>query len=109
LCRLNSVGVNSIEDAYWFEDLRTLEEVIGQKILPMWTRARQSLPTGIGPLERLKTNLWTRIVNLDHQSIWNTWGKETKLSIHPFIHSVLIIIIVSPLSSIEELKIGQED
>jgi len=74
-CRFNSLGVNSIEDAYWFEDLVRLEESIGEKIVPMWTAARHSLPSGLAALENLKTRLWNRIIALDHQSIWNTWGK----------------------------------
>ena len=74
-CRFNSLGVNSIEDAYWFEDIGKLQDTIGGKVVPMWNVARQSLPSGLSGLEDLKTSLWNRLVNLDQQSIWNTWGK----------------------------------
>ncbi|ODN02096.1 Apoptosis-resistant E3 ubiquitin protein ligase 1, partial [Orchesella cincta] len=70
----NSLGVNSIEDAYWFEDIGRLQDAIGEKIVPMWTIARQTLPSGLAGLESLKNSLWNRIIGLDHQSIWNTWG-----------------------------------
>ncbi|XP_021944995.1 apoptosis-resistant E3 ubiquitin protein ligase 1 isoform X2 [Folsomia candida] len=72
--KFNSLGVNSIEDAYWFEDVVRLEESIGEKIVPMWNVARISLPSGLAGLESLKSRLWNRILTLDQQSIWNTWG-----------------------------------
>jgi hypothetical protein len=73
--KFNSLGVNSIEDAYWFEDTVRLEETIGEKIVPMFSVARLSLPTGLVGLENLKSRLWARILILDQQSIWNTWGE----------------------------------
>ncbi|CAG7785471.1 unnamed protein product [Allacma fusca] len=72
--KFNSLGVNSIEDAYWFEDIGKLQDTIGGKVVPMWNVARQSLPSGLSGLEFLNSSLWNRLVNLDQQSIWNTWG-----------------------------------
>jgi hypothetical protein len=73
--------VNSVEDAYWFEDVVRLEETIGDKIVPMWTAARHALPSGLQALETLKSKLWNRIAQLDQQAIFNTWGNNLLLFI----------------------------
>lgn len=72
--RFNSLGVNSIEDAYWFEDVLRLEELVGVKIVGVWMSAREALPSDLTGLENLKQRLWSRIIQEGQHSIWNSWG-----------------------------------
>lgn len=77
--KLLSVEVASLEDVYWLEDSRA-SQVLG-KDWPIWSQARQRLPTSKALLESLKADLWSTVVkSSQHQDAW-TWGGMLVVSV----------------------------
>ncbi|XP_063699374.1 apoptosis-resistant E3 ubiquitin protein ligase 1 isoform X1 [Culicoides brevitarsis] len=77
--RLISIEVSSLEDVYWLEDSRA-SQILG-KDWPIWSQARQKLPTSKSQLENLKSELWSTVVkSSQHQDAW-TWGGVLVVSV----------------------------
>ena len=71
--RLLQAEVVSLEDVYWLEDSRALQ--LTGKDFPLWSAARQTLPTSKDQLERFKSELWSAVVKeSQHEDAW-TWGE----------------------------------
>lgn len=69
----------SLEDVYWLEDSRA-SQLLG-KDWPIWSQARQNLPTSKPLLESLKADLWSTVVkSSQHQDAW-TWGGMLVVSV----------------------------
>lgn len=74
-----SVEVASLEDVYWLEDSRA-SQVLGKE-WPVWSQARQRLPTSKSLLDSLKADLWSTVVkSSQHQDAW-TWGGMLVVSV----------------------------
>ncbi|XP_021704031.1 apoptosis-resistant E3 ubiquitin protein ligase 1 isoform X1 [Aedes aegypti] len=77
--RLVAIEVTSLEDVYWLEDSRA-SQILG-KDWPIWSQARQKLPTSKSNLEALKADLWSTVVkSSQHQDAW-TWGGMLVVSV----------------------------
>lgn len=77
--RLISIEVTSLEDVYWLEDSRA-SQILG-KDWPIWSAARQKLPTSKSQLDSLKAELWSTVVkSSQHQDAW-TWGGMLVVSV----------------------------
>lgn len=64
---------------YWLEDSRA-SQVLG-KDWPVWSQARQRLPTSKPQLELLKSDFWSTVVkSSQHQDAW-TWGGMLVVSV----------------------------
>uniref|UniRef100_A0A182S5L9 Apoptosis-resistant E3 ubiquitin protein ligase 1 PH-like domain-containing protein n=1 Tax=Anopheles maculatus TaxID=74869 RepID=A0A182S5L9_9DIPT len=77
--RLVAIEVTALEDVYWLEDSRA-SQILG-KDWPIWSTARQKLPTSKANLEALKADLWSTVVkSSQHQDAW-TWGGMLVVSV----------------------------
>ncbi|XP_053677079.1 apoptosis-resistant E3 ubiquitin protein ligase 1 isoform X1 [Anopheles nili] len=77
--RLVAIEVTALEDVYWLEDSRA-SQILG-KDWPVWSSARQKLPTSKANLEALKADLWSTVVkSSQHQDAW-TWGGMLVVSV----------------------------
>ncbi|XP_050076858.1 apoptosis-resistant E3 ubiquitin protein ligase 1 isoform X4 [Anopheles maculipalpis] len=77
--RLVAIEVTALEDVYWLEDSRA-SQILG-KDWPIWSAARQKLPTSKANLEALKADLWSTVVkSSQHQDAW-TWGGMLVVSV----------------------------
>ncbi|XP_310176.3 apoptosis-resistant E3 ubiquitin protein ligase 1 isoform X2 [Anopheles gambiae] len=77
--RLVAIEVTALEDVYWLEDSRA-SQILG-KDWPIWSSARQKLPTSKANLEALKADLWSTVVkSSQHQDAW-TWGGMLVVSV----------------------------
>lgn len=77
--RLIAAEIATLEDVYWLEDNRA-SQVLG-KDWPVWSTARQRLPTSKPRLDMLKADLWSTVVkSSEHQDAW-TWGGMLVVSV----------------------------